>query len=263
MLSKLLFGLSIAALLGGSLLAVKNRSTLVELRQAKNANNDAIKAQIAKLDELKGKVGTEAAGIADAKAQKEEKQIAKDKAEADKKSRDKDLVEVSSSIATTQNEIKKREDAITAALAGAGGTLDELSTSMEQLTRDNDQKAKEKETLTAELDSAKAAVAKNEEQLTAVHSAISDRKKAVALNGTEGTILASNPEMGFAVVNMGQDKGVTGDAKLIVLRGGQRIGVLSVTSVEKNRTLGDVVADSLQGDFIAPGDKVIFEKTAH
>jgi hypothetical protein len=88
-----------------------------------------------------------------------------------------------------------------------------------------------------------------------------DRNKGISLNALEATVIATNKDYGFAVIDAGQDRGVTGGSKLIVKRGNQRIGTLNISSVSATKTIADIEAGSVpEGMAISPGDKVIFEK---
>ena len=92
-------------------------------------------------------------------------------------------------------------------------------------------------------------------------SAQAERSQGIALNGTEGTITAVNQDWGFAVINIGKNQGVSADSELIVKRGSDIVGKLSIVSIEPRLTVADIRQDTLRnGARIVPGDKVIFEK---
>ncbi|MCA1964148.1 MAG: hypothetical protein LDL31_09420, partial [Prosthecobacter sp.] len=58
----------------------------------------------------------------------------------------------------------------------------------------------------------------------------------------------------------GQNRGITEATKLLVTRGNQTIGKLSIVSVEKERTVANIQFETLaNGMSIAPGDRVILE----
>lgn len=86
------------------------------------------------------------------------------------------------------------------------------------------------------------------------------RKQAFERNGMEASIVAVNADWGFVVVNAGEKEGITPSTKLLVIRGTQTVGKLSILSVNGNRTVANVLTDTLAvGMSPAPGDRVILE----
>ncbi len=69
-----------------------------------------------------------------------------------------------------------------------------------------------------------------------------------------------NNDWGFVIVNAGQSRGITEATKLLVTRGSQTVGKLSIVSIQGNRTVANILPDTLaEGMTIAPGDRVILE----
>jgi peptidoglycan hydrolase CwlO-like protein len=89
---------------------------------------------------------------------------------------------------------------------------------------------------------------------------IADRKKSFDRNSLNARIVAVNNEWGFVVVNAGKTLGISDATKLLVVRGTQTVGKLSVLSIEGERTVANIVPETLTtGLRIAPGDQVILE----
>ncbi len=89
---------------------------------------------------------------------------------------------------------------------------------------------------------------------------IEDRKKSFDRNSLNARIVAVNNDWGFVVVNAGKTLGITEAAKLLVIRGTQTVGKLSIVSVEGERTVANIIPESVsKGINIAPGDQVILE----
>lgn len=89
---------------------------------------------------------------------------------------------------------------------------------------------------------------------------IEDRKKSFERNGLMAQVVAVNRDWGFVVVDAGQSKGITEATKLLVTRGTQTVGKLSIVSVQGERTIANILPDTLaEGMSIAPGDRVILE----
>jgi cell shape-determining protein MreC len=89
---------------------------------------------------------------------------------------------------------------------------------------------------------------------------IEDRKKSFDRNSLVARIVAVNTAWGFVVVDAGQSGGITEATKLLVTRGNQTVGKLSILSVQDNRTVANILPETLaNGMSIAPGDRVILE----
>lgn len=89
---------------------------------------------------------------------------------------------------------------------------------------------------------------------------IEDRKKSFDRNSLVARVVAVNNAWGFVVVDAGQDRGITEATKLLVTRGNQTVGKLSIVSVQKQRTVANILPETTtEGLAIAPGDRVILE----
>lgn len=89
---------------------------------------------------------------------------------------------------------------------------------------------------------------------------IEERKKSFDRNSLAAHIVAVNTDWGFVVVDAGQTKGITEATKLLVTRGTQVIGKLSIVSVQGNRTVANILPETItKGMSISPGDGVILE----
>jgi hypothetical protein len=78
-------------------------------------------------------------------------------------------------------------------------------------------------------------------------------------SGLAGEIVAVNRGWGFVVVGIGDKAGARANAFGIVVRGTERIGKVSVTSVGPKKCVADVIAGTVpSGITIEPGDRVIF-----
>lgn len=87
-----------------------------------------------------------------------------------------------------------------------------------------------------------------------------DRQKAFERNSMSATVVAVNSDWGFVVVDAGEPEGITQSTKLIVTRGTQTVGKISILSVSGSRTIANILPETITpGMAIAPGDKVILE----
>ena len=83
--------------------------------------------------------------------------------------------------------------------------------------------------------------------------------RRVMARGLEGQILAVNSAWNFVVISLGDRQGVVPHAEMIVMRDGQRVGKVKITSVEPSTSIADVVPGSVsRGSSVRPGDRVIY-----
>jgi hypothetical protein len=105
-----------------------------------------------------------------------------------------------------------------------------------------------------------ADVKKTAARLESVMEKIESRKKLFDRNSMTATIVAVNNDWGFVVIDGGEDKGITADTKLLVTRGQETIGRLSIVGVDGNKTVANIDQKSIRpGVAVAPGDRVILE----
>jgi hypothetical protein len=71
-----------------------------------------------------------------------------------------------------------------------------------------------------------------------------------------GSIVASDPKWDFVVLNVGEDQGVKTDGELLVNRGGRLVAKVKVTSVQKDRSVANVMPGWKLGE-VMEGDQVI------
>lgn len=260
MLPKLLFVLSALALAGGTFLGFKNRQNFIATRTAKiEINSQQVKPTLAKIDEEIANIGTEIGTWKDAVASKKEKEVALANAQANLKSKNTDLSKVDSDIQEKQTELTTLEAQL-AQLLGSE-TIDTITAKIETLNQDIASLQTDKENAAKEHDVAKGKVSAQQSTVASLRRASAERTKGINQNALEGTIIATNQDYGFAVINIGENSGLTGASKLIVKRGNQRIGTLNITSVSANKTIADIDPESVTaGLAISPGDKVIVEK---
>jgi uncharacterized protein (DUF3084 family) len=111
-----------------------------------------------------------------------------------------------------------------------------------------------------EVEAEQAKIVDSRRVLDEIVKKIEDRKKSFDRNSLNARIVAVNSDWGFVVVNAGKTLGITEAAKLLVIRGTQTVGKLSIVSVEGERTVANIVPESIsKGINIAPGDQVILE----
>ncbi len=89
-----------------------------------------------------------------------------------------------------------------------------------------------------------------------------DRQARISPPELDCSVLTSDPQWDYVILDAGVDKGIVIGSRLVVMRGEAQVCELTVTLVESNRSSCDVVYSSLKpGDRVRPGDKVIAAPT--
>lgn len=259
MLTKLLFVISSLALAAGTYLGFKNRQEFIATRTQKIEINSGTKSTQQSIDEEIANVSTEITKWKDAVASKREKEVGLSNAQANLKAKNNDLTKVGADIQEKQTELTTLEAKLTELLQGE--TIDSINAKLESLNQEVASLTTDKENATTEYNVAKGKIAALEGTVGSLRRAAAARNAGISQNSLQGTVIATNQDYGFAVVNIGESKGLTGGSKLIVKRGNQRIGTLNVSSISANKTIADIERDSVTpGLAISPGDTVILER---
>ncbi len=157
------------------------------------------------------------------------------------------------------------------ALADANGQLTKIQDQFKGINIDdlNNQIKKNAD----DLAKATAELAEKEQVITSLNNKVREEsataatanaqvkryKDGIALNSFTGKIMAVNPGWNFVVVNVGDKEGATVNTPLIVMRNGQNIGKLKITSVDPTTSIADVIPGSMgRGQAVQPGDQVVF-----
>lgn len=175
-------------------------------------------------------------------------------------------------IAQTDNDAKRAQDELDAKNKQLAELTEKLSklpkgVKPETLVEDINNMKKAIAEFQAEAEMKKKEIAGEETKvddlrraLDEINRKIEDRKRSFDRNSLNAQVVAVNSDWGFVVVNAGQSLGITEATKLLVTRGTQTIGKLSIVSVQGERTVANILSDTLaQGVAIAPGDRVILE----
>ena len=85
------------------------------------------------------------------------------------------------------------------------------------------------------------------------------RESAANMPGVHGTVLAVNQAYNFVVLSMGERQGVVANSEMLIMRNGEFIGKIRISSVEPTTSIGDIISNSLaRGVQVQPGDTVIY-----
>jgi hypothetical protein len=183
-------------------------------------------------------------------------------AQANAREKTKTLDSIKGNLEIQLAEKKKIDDTIAAIRAKFPGiNLEDVPEKVKELEADVkrlDAEREDSEVIKAGLESD---VAKNRSEITRLNEKIADSIKSVSGNIFQATITAADNNYNFCIIGAGEKSGLTGDSKLLVLRGGRLIAKLSISKLEANSAIGDVEPGSLRsGVMIRPGDQVILAK---
>jgi hypothetical protein len=196
-----------------------------------------------KVATVKAEEATKASELKDGELQKANVQIAEAKATIDAKT--KEITDLNTKIAgmptspTAPVGDDPRVAALTAELQKSQADLAEIR----QVAEITANRAKDTE--------AKLAAAEQKQKI---------REQQLGVAGLQGRILAVNSGWNFVVLSVGDKQGVAVNAPLLVVRGGEPIARLRISSVEPSTSIADVIPGTVRrGATVQPGDTVIFE----
>lgn len=117
----------------------------------------------------------------------------------------------------------------------------------------------ERDELKAVQDTLNNRVREADERLQTAQAAVRRYETGIVRQGLTGRVLAVNQGWNFVVLDVGDRQGAAVNAPLLVLRGGQPIARLKITSVEPSTSIADVIPGSAaRGETVQPGDRVVF-----
>ena len=256
---KVLYILALVGSLASIVLGVMNRGRMIELRRQKDDNNRAILTNFEQATSVNSDSNTLIATFQDENKTRSSKEYAT-KGENEKfttaEKEDKDTLtkteDTQKALAETKQKIKDK--------LGEFGSIEELQAKIDTLKKEIDDQTMQISVLEKEIEVTSAVVADNDKTIGRFREQQTQRDKTIDLGTRVGVINAVNPDYAFVIVNMGKSQGVTTDSRFLVKRGTQLVGKLKITQIEGNLTVADIDLKSLQkGDFIQPGDQVIFD----
>lgn len=257
-MTKVLFLLSAVVMVVAGIFSYQNRDAFIKARENRVETVAKLKDELRKVALLNGEIGDVRTKVGDVSNEvnnaNEKLNLAKQalkRAQEDSERYEKMVAEKQGQIEAYKKKITNLPDGITPE------TINEDINRMKQSIADSEAEvAKIQEQVAAK----EVEVKKTQSRLDAVVEKIESRKKLFDRNGMSAMIVAVNNDWGFVVIDGGEDKGITADAKLLVTRGSDTIGRLSIIGVEGNRTVANIDQKSIRpGVAVAPGDRVILE----
>lgn len=257
-MTKVLFLLSAVVMVVAGFFSYQNRETFIQTRKDRTEAVAKLKVEMKRVADLNNEIGSvrEKIGGINTEVGTATERVAVEKnklkqAEAESVALSKQMEEAQGKIDAYKKQIKDMPENVTIE------TMNEDINKLKQAIAESDSEvAKIKEQMEAKEEEVKKAQSK----LNAVVEKIEWRKKLFDNNSMSATVVAVNNDWGFVVIDGGENKGIKLDTKLLVTRGQEPIGRLSIIDVKGNRTLANIEQKSIRaGVAVSPGDKVILE----
>jgi predicted nucleic acid-binding Zn-ribbon protein len=259
MATKILLILSAVVTAGALFLGIQNRKEFVETRGERNETNASIKEHLREFTQTKGSLEDALTELKSTTRDLEEKMELVKSAERDISSKTEEVGQLQSDIDSANAEILAIEQTVRDALGDS--TVDEVKQKVDDLEKEVAEAEQIDASLQAKIDTTNRAIANNRDTIKNFKARQTSRTAAIARNSLEASITAVDQEWGFVVINAGSNRGIEPDSQLLVRRGDENIGKLTIVSIEKSQTIADIVMSSVaSGGRIVRGDKVIFEK---
>ncbi len=232
-----------------------------------------------KIGDLRGEIQTIQTSVSSAKA-------AQTKAEGEKKTADEALAVANTKAEAAAKEAADAKAELTKAQSQATDAQAQITAKNEEITKLNNQiaqgpgtsvtpgaSAEELTTLQTQLKEAQTKLAETDEIIKTQTARANDaesrmkvfqdkeniRQGKMAARGLEGQIIAVNQSWNFVVLGIGDRQGVVQNAEMVIVRGGQAIGKVRVSSVEPSTAVADIIPGSLgRGVRVQAGDRVIY-----
>lgn len=257
-MTKVLFILSAVVMLVATLFAYQNGRAFTDMRNQVQTINNKLKGDLTAITALSTQINAKTSDLAGMKQELDthSQQVKASKlkvaqAENDAKTAQDELTKRNASLEDLKKKLANLPQGVKAETLVED--QNKIKTAIDALKVEAEQKKKE-------VDTEEAKVVEVRKGLDDLARKVEDRKKGFDRNSLSARVVAVNKDWGFVVVDAGQARGVTQSSKLLVVRGTQTVGKLSIVTVQDGRTIANILPDTLaQGMEIAPGDRVIFE----
>lgn len=254
-MSKVFLILAILAAGAASYFAFENKNAYTEVLE----ENKEVEEQLAK---LKRDNSTEIGKIDNAKAELAAAEESRNEAEARATLKRENVSKRDAALNSTRNELQ----GVNQEIAVLESDLQKLNLpSAEALTVELEEASAKKVEMEAEIEeqtvlaeSLRTALNGKRGVLSSLKRSVAERAASLGVKSRRARISAVDPEWGFAVINTSNTAGINAKDRVIVERGGQRVGMLVVERVERSKIVANLVPEA--GPGVQPGDTVIFQQ---
>jgi predicted nuclease with TOPRIM domain len=257
-MTKVLFLLSAVVMIVAGVFSYQNRKSFVDTRKGRIDTVARLKDEMRKVAEVNTEITTVRDRIAAVGTEVSTANERLSLAKVSLKRAEADAEQYNKQVEAKQNKIGEYRKQITSLPAGVTlETMNEDVNKLKQAIADSEGQVTKVQEQVAAKD---GDVKKTQAKLEAIIEKIESRKKLFDRNSLNATIVAVNNDWGFVVIDGGENKGITADAKLLVTRGQETIGRLSIIGVDGNKTVANIDQKSIRpGLAVVPGDRVILE----
>jgi SMC interacting uncharacterized protein involved in chromosome segregation len=257
-MTKVLFLLSAVVMIVAGVFSFQNRKTFVDTRKGRIDTVAELKDEMRKVAEINTEITTVRDRIAGVNTEVSTATEKLNLAKVNLKRAESDAEQYGKQVEAKQNKIGEYKKQITNLPAGVTlETMNEDVNKLKQAIADSEGQVTK---IQEQVEAKDGEVKKTQAKLETIIEKIESRKKLFDRNSLNATIVAVNNDWGFVVIGGGENKGITADAKLLVTRGQETIGRLSIIGVDGNKTVANIDQKSVRpGVAVAPGDRVILE----
>jgi len=255
---KILLILGTLAMIATGYFAWTNFEELKETRVEKDRLNSEIERLLGDIDSLDSEIRNEFTVLTGVEGERDETRVNLRDAE-------RRLAGAIAQVETLQDSLRAEEAKIARyeqelERLPPGLTIDNVRERLEEMRQTLTARTAEIENLDGEITTIEEGVERNQRSLDGYVARQVERRRAFELNSNEGFITAINRDWGFAVVNLGENAGVSPDTRFLVKRGTQSIGKLSVMAIEPGSTVCNIDFDTIPENVeLQPGDRIILE----
>ena len=264
-MAKILLGIALVIMLATAGLGFVTKGKIDEIKTNLTSTKSSLVRTEGTLTATKGelKKTQEDLTAANGKIEEKEKEIATQKGQMD--DLNKKIAEATTSMEAKTTElaakIKEFEDYKTAnggrpMVEGANPAMDLLKAEVAKAQAE----LAESKSLVDALGQQKKKV---EEEVAVLATYKKSREASQMRLGTQGRILAVNGGWNFVVLSIGDKQGAVMNATMLVVRGGEPIAKVRISSVEPSTSIADIIPGSVRrGVTVQPGDNVVYEGRA-
>lgn len=257
-MAKLFIGIALVVMLASAVLGFMTKDRIAELQAAKQKTKETLNTTEGKLRVKEGELKKSVEDVAAAKTalDEKEKDVTAKAAQIDDLM--KKVADANTQLLASQTELAAEKEKNKPVAEGGKPVMDdEVKIALTKRATDAEAALAESKQIQETLNrKAKDA----ESQMMALQNYKRMHESDIMRPSTSGRVLAVNPGWNFVVLSIGDKQGVVNNSPLLVMRGGQTIAKVRVTSINASTSIADVLPGSvLKGVTVQPGDNVVFE----
>lgn len=257
-MTKVLFLLSAVVMAVAGVFSYQNREAFVKLRKDRIDTVDKLTKEKQKVAAVNNEVGTIRQKVTEVNTEVSTETERLSVTKVKLKNAEAESDHVAKNVEAANGKIADYKKTVTSMPPGV--TLETINEDINKLKQGIADAEGETAKIQEQAATKEGEVKKVQTRLDNVVEKINSRKKLFERNSMTATVVAVNNDWGFVVIDGGENKGITVDTKLLVTRGQESLGRLTIIGVDGNKTVANIDQKSLRpGYTVAPGDRVILE----